>query len=71
MAGVFMSHSYLNMPPLCLRFRGSGTWGLVFADSWLHLPDFCVVYAFTVGWVRQSSSGGKNKQKRSPGLLTL
>lgn len=62
--GVFTSHSDLNMPPLSLRFRGSGMWELAFRDSWLHLADSFVVYAFTAGWVRKSSSGGKNKQRK-------
>ena len=34
MAGVFTSHSYLDVhPPLPIRFRGSGSYGLAFAAS--------------------------------------
>lgn len=45
---------------------GSGT---LKAEVWtLQLPllDYCVVRAFTAGWVRKSGPGGKNKQRKGP-----
>lgn len=66
LAGVFTSHSYLNVhPPLPIRFRGSGSYGLAFAAS---LARFlcCLCLHSRVG-----EKEGKNKQERSPGLLTL